>query len=61
LAAYHAHVSQLQPYCVHDTFLPDFGQSHVCEHNLWHIRSNWKGCLKHSLEKRSKKAVEALI
>src|SRR5262245_8843111 len=37
LAAYHAHVSQLQPYCKQDRFLPDFGQSSVCEYNLWHL------------------------
>src|SRR5262249_26416477 len=37
LAAYHAHVSQVQPYCKQDRFLPDFGESRVCEYNLWHL------------------------
>src|SRR5262249_16672148 len=35
--AYHAHVSQLQPCCKQDRFLPDFGQSRVCEYNLSHL------------------------
>jgi len=33
---YHAHESELQPYCKQDLFLPDFGQSSICEYNLWH-------------------------